>query len=111
MEYFAKVVEYFPEVMGYIPEVGPYCQNVAGERTGQGCFVESGLRKVRKFGSSEVRIFSVIIKKINYLYIYVTEIRNFRISELLNFSFILRLSTTGGLVCGLSSEKKLGLSS
>ena len=64
-----------------------------------------------KFGSSEVRIFSVIIKKINYLYIYVTEIRNFRSSELLNFFFILRLSTTGGLVCGLSSEKKLGLSS
>ena len=98
MEYFSKVVEYFPKVMEYFLRVGPYCQNVVGERTGQGWFVESGLRKVRKFGSSEVRIFSVNIKKFNYLYIYVTEIRNFRISELLNFSFILRLSTTGGLI-------------
>ncbi len=61
MEYFAKVVEYFPKVMGYIPEDGPYCQNVVRERTGQGCFVESGLRKVRKFGSSEVRKFGFLV--------------------------------------------------
>ncbi len=54
MEYFAKVVEYFPKVMEYFLRVGPYCQNVARERTGQGCFVESGLRKVRKFGSSDI---------------------------------------------------------
>ena len=53
MEYFAKVVEYFLKVMEYFPEDGLYCQNVVRERTGQGCFVESGLRKVRKFGSSD----------------------------------------------------------
>ena len=34
MEYFAKVVEYFLKVMGYFLRDGPYCQNVAGERTG-----------------------------------------------------------------------------
>ena len=43
MEYFAKVVEYFLKVMEYFPEDGLYCQNVVRERTGQGCFVESGL--------------------------------------------------------------------
>jgi len=57
MEYFSKVVEYFPKVMEYFLRVGPYCQNVVRERTGQGCFVESGLRKVRNFRTSELLLY------------------------------------------------------
>ena len=51
-EYFSKVVEYFPEV-------GPYCQNVVGRGRDKGA---SWSPDSEKFGSSEVPIFSVIIK-------------------------------------------------